>query len=199
MGVALQRYEINHSVVLTEEQQEYILKSIVLGISIRNICAHLNIPLHHVYDYAAKDPFFDKKMDRARVYQAHILVDELMSATVGCKTMAEVSAAKVWSDNAKWVASKIEPAKYGEKLDINITHLDLSAVLLAAENRIIPILQAKTNALTTDILDIEPLSVDGELPRYEESRPISQRGEPINAEIVKLGDSSVPDELKDLI
>jgi hypothetical protein len=141
------RYQIDHSVVLTEEQQEFILASVVRGESIKSICLKLNIPMHHVYDYAFKDPLFDKKMDRARVMNAHLLVDELMHVTDGCETLSQVQRAKVWSDNAKWVASKMEPTKYGENLNVNVSHhLDLSSILLAAENRVLPLLQAK-NAL----------------------------------------------------
>jgi hypothetical protein len=148
MGATLKpRSEIKHSVVLTQEQQDYICERIVEGIPITQICRELNIPLHHPYDYAFKDPLFDKRMEKARVYQSHVKVDELLNITRGCNTMADVARAKVDSDNIKWSAGKFAPRQFGENLNVNVSHhLDLSSILLAAENRVLPLLQAK-NAL----------------------------------------------------
>lgn len=180
------RYEINHSVVLTKVQQEYIYCAISQGIGIKEICAKLNIPVHHIYDYAFKDPQFTKLMERARVIQSHLLVDELMHVTKGAETMAQVQNAKVWSDNAKWVASKIVPATYGENLNINVTHLDLSSVLLAAENRVTSILDAKS-----------ALVVDAEVCIDDRSSLISNPEKRVFESSEGLGD--IPAELEDLI
>jgi hypothetical protein len=61
--------------------------------------------------------------------------------------MASVAKAKVISDNIKWASGKFAPRQFGENLNVNVSHhLDLSSILLAAENRVLPLLQAK-NAL----------------------------------------------------
>ena len=180
------RYEINHSVVLTKVQQEYIYCAISQGIGIKDICTKLNIPVHHIYDYAFKDPQFTKLMERARVIQSHLLVDELMHVTKGAETMAQVQNAKVWSDNAKWVASKIVPATYGDSLNVNVTHLDLSSVLLAAENRVMSVIDAKS-----------ALVVDAEVCIDDRSSLRIDSGASILEDLEGLGD--IPAELEDLI
>lgn len=139
---------LERSKVLTVEQQDYICESIAAGMQIRTILATLGLTVYRFYDYIDKDPLFDKRVETARVYQQYLKVDELLSVTDGCNTMPEVAKAKVISDNTKWTAGKFVPARFGENLNVNVSHhLDLSSVLLAAENRIIPILQAK-NALS---------------------------------------------------
>lgn len=145
---SVDRSTINHSIVLTDAEQAYILDSIAEGKkTITEICFDLKINTRALYDYAFKDPLFDKEMSKARVYQSHVRVDELLKVHNGCDSMAQVARAKVISDNIKWSAGKFAPQRFGENLNVNVSHhLDLSSILLAAENRVIPILKAK-NAL----------------------------------------------------
>lgn len=130
---------------LDDIQQDYILNGILDDKSLKTITKELGIPLNWVADFAAIDPFFDKRLRNIREAWIHAQVETLIGITRGCETMAQVSAAKVESENIKWSASKIIPLVYSENLNVNVNHtLDLSSVLLAAENRVLPLLQAKS-------------------------------------------------------
>jgi len=163
-------------VELSAEQQEAVISGILDNKTTSRIASELKIPANWIPDFAHKYPPFGKRIREARVYWMHSQVERLIGITEGCVTMADVSAAKVESDNIKWSASKIIPQVYGDNINVNITHLDLSAVLLAAENRVIPLLQAKGNV-------VDAMSAAGE-----------------SAEVcADTGDSGVPDELKNMV
>lgn len=138
-------------------EQEEICVSLVDGVPLKTICRERGLSLRQYYSFLNTYPDFAKKVENARVCWSHTFVDELMHVTDGCETMAEVQRAKVWSDNAKWVASKMVPEKYSDNLNLNINHsLDLSSVLLAAENRVLPILQAKASVVQSPSLPESP-------------------------------------------
>ena len=139
---------------LSLSEQAYVCDSLVSGVPLKTICKDLKITLYQYYDFLNTYPDFAKRVENARVCWSHTFVDELMHITDGCETMAEVQRAKVWSDNAKWVASKMVPEKYSDNINLNINHsLDLSSVLLAAENRVLPILQAKGAVVLPKVLE----------------------------------------------
>jgi hypothetical protein len=94
----------------------------------------------------------------------HNQVESLKNIVDGYSCMEDVNAARLRSDNIKWSASKIVPETYGDNINLNINHtLDLSSVLLAAENRIIPILEHRSTiaGIITDAEVIESDGLDG--------------------------------------
>jgi len=180
------RSEFNLKVELSIEQQEFIFKGILEGRSVKSLCTELQIPFNWVFDYALKDPEFHKKMQKTREYAAHLTVDDLLHIADDAKTMAEVQRAKVQSENIKWSAGKLMPEIYGERIELNMNHhLDLSSVLLAAENRVLPLLAAKS-ALVTPPVDVESRLIS-------DSRASFESGEGNDA------GENIPEELMDLI
>jgi hypothetical protein len=75
---------------------------------------------------------------RARAAQAECLADELVEIADEVQDtddMVKVQAAKLRIDTRKWVASKLLPKKYGERVDMNhggtttvITRMEIVAV-----------------------------------------------------------------------
>lgn len=156
MSALKKRHEYNLAVELSENQQDAILDGILNGQSIRDITSKLNIPVNWVSDYAAKYPDFAKRLRSIRELYTHETVHTLLTIADDAHTMAEVQRAKVKSENIKWSASKVIPDVYGDNINLNVNHsLDLSSVLLAAENRIIPILttQQRIDSNTIDITE----------------------------------------------
>lgn len=178
------------SIVLTEDQKDFALEEMVKGKGADSVAKALGFSMRSLSRIMGRDPVFAKEMAKAREVWTHSMVETLIGITKNCHTMAEVSAAKVESENIKWVSGKYIPEIYGDRIDINMNHhLDLSSILLAAEDRVLPILQAKQALLT------------GSAPSIDvESRPITDSGEPNFENSDDLMNSgSIPDELKDLI
>lgn len=161
MATALRtRYTAETDFNLDINQQIAILDATILGTKTTSICKDLDIDWRSVYAYANKDPIFKKKWRESRDIYLESQIECLFTIADGLETMTEVNAARVKSDNIKWIAGKWKPEIYGENLNISMNHsLDLSSILLAAENRVLPILQAKTtNAIAT--IDVESSLVE---------------------------------------
>ena len=199
MGSALKhRNEYNLSVCIDADQQHIIFNGLLELKTVERICSEIKLPVSSFYDFAIRDPLFAKRLKEIRAMQAHIMVDSLFGITDGCETMAQVGAAKIKSDNIKWGASKIIPEIYGDRIDVNLNHhLDLSSVLLAAENRVIPILQAKQTLLP----DSKAIPVEAETLIVGQSFVSNDPGEASKynefTETRPLDD--IPAELQDLI
>lgn len=188
------------ALTLTDAEKIYTIESIVQGKSLFNTAKSLGIPWSTILNFLNKDPLFKKEIKQSREIWVDNLVCSLIGITKDATTMAEVSAAKVESENIKWAASKFVPEIFGDNLNVNVSHsLDLSSILLAAENRILPIMQRKTDAYDGSgeaIVDIDVV------------RDACKQGESIDRECLKdreclndtkNGGDSIPDELKDMI
>ena len=99
--------------------------------SLKIICEELNIHPSTVFQWIAKKPDFADKYARAREAQADFLADELLEIADDSThdtiitedgAMLEnkewVNRSKLRVDARKWIASKLKPKKYGEKLDL---------------------------------------------------------------------------------
>jgi len=173
------------AIVLTEAQKEFACDEAAKGSNNDTICKALKISNRTLSRILARDPDFSKEVTKAREIWIHSLVEQLIGITKGAHTMAEVSACKIESENIKWVSGKYIPEIYGERIELNMNHhLDLSSVLLAAENRVLPLLAAKS-ALVTPPVDVE-------------SRLISDSRASFDSD--NAGESAdIPEELMDLV
>ncbi len=94
------------------------------GESLRKICSSKGMPaLVTVWHWLSKFPDFEKQYARAREEQADLfageiieLADEAMSATDN----VQAQAYRLRVDARKWVASKLKPKSYGERVDATI-------------------------------------------------------------------------------
>ena len=136
------------AIILTDEQKNIACDLAASGKGNDKISLAIGVAARTFASILHRDPIFAKEIARSREIWVHSMVEGLIGITDGCTTMAEVSAAKVESENIKWVSSKYIPEIYGDNMNININHsLDLSSVLLAAEDRVMPILQAKASTV----------------------------------------------------
>jgi hypothetical protein len=111
-----------------------LCERIANGESLRSICKDKAMPgLSTVFAWLAADAKFQEQYARARETQADVFADELVAiadeapnlVTHGEGDQVEValdSAAiahqRLRIDTRKWVASKLKPKKYGDKLDV---------------------------------------------------------------------------------
>jgi predicted transcriptional regulator len=88
-------------------------------------CKELGISPSMVYRWLEKNEGFRERYARAREDQADFVADEIVEIADDNSRDAEyyvggnhVQRAKLRVDARKWVASKLKPKKYGEKLDL---------------------------------------------------------------------------------
>lgn len=106
-------------VVYTPEIAAKICALLVDGCSLRTLCAKPGMPaLSTLLTWLGENPDFREQYALAREMLAETLADEIVEIAdeaQGCDT-AGVNAAKLRVDSRKWVAAKLWPKKYGDKL-----------------------------------------------------------------------------------
>jgi terminase small subunit-like protein len=103
----------------SEALVDTICEQIAMGRSLVNICAELDLSYSQVMVWLQKYPDFTDKYARAKEAQADWYADEIISVIDGAKSdRNEIERAKVKIEALKWVASKLKPKKYGDKLDL---------------------------------------------------------------------------------
>lgn len=71
--------------------------------------------------WTEQDPLVQQRYAQAKARQADFLAEEMMEIadeTTGLQNNAEIQAARLRVDTRKWIASKLKPKKYGERVDL---------------------------------------------------------------------------------
>jgi hypothetical protein len=106
----------------TQELANKICKYIMDGKSLRQICEAEDMPNRStVHEWLSKDEIFANQYARARDTQADTLADDIVAISDTAVDKDSAAAAKVRVDARKWVAAKLKPKRYGDKLDLDQT------------------------------------------------------------------------------
>ena len=100
----------------TPELLASICEQLAGGKSLRKICAEEGMPSEKtVFTWMQEDAAFAQQYTRARERQADGFFDEIVDIA---DTEEDPQKARVRIDARKWVAGKMRPKVYGEKLDL---------------------------------------------------------------------------------
>lgn len=105
----------------TQDIASEICSRIIDGESLRKICSDDHMPSKAtIFNWLAKNDSFLDQYTRAKSDQADTMEDDMLaiSDSVGADA-AEVAKARLQIETRKWIASKLKPKKYGDKLDLN--------------------------------------------------------------------------------
>lgn len=117
-----------------------ICERIADGESLRQICGDEGMPATStVFVWLSEDPQFSEQYARAREAQADAVFDDILSIAddgrndwiekrnadgqvIGWQENGEaIRRSQLRIDARKWMAGKLKPKKYGEKLDLNLS------------------------------------------------------------------------------
>lgn len=113
---------------MTEFSQEVfdeICERISDGESLRKICSADDMPNKaNVFRWLAKDETLRDQYARAREVQADALFDECLAIAdtfdkAELENPQHIGRAKLRIDTRKWMAGKLRPKAYGDKLDVD--------------------------------------------------------------------------------
>ncbi len=91
-----------------------ILNRLIEGESLIRICRDTNMPtMPTIYNWINRYPDFREQYRVAKMLQMDTLADRLLDIT---DDESNLQRARLMSDNIKWLASKLKPKKYGNKL-----------------------------------------------------------------------------------
>jgi hypothetical protein len=124
--------------VRTQKLQDEICAELASGKSVRTICKRADMPgMETIFRWLRENMEFREQYARAKAEAADALVEEMLDiaddgrndwmevhdkdgACVGFKINGEhVQRSRLRVDTRKWVASKLKPKKYGERVDMN--------------------------------------------------------------------------------
>lgn len=116
-----------------------ICAKLMAGQSLRSICAEDSFPeCATVFNWLAKYPEFLEQYTQAREIQADVMADEICDIaddgtndwmdrqlqngqTIRVVDHEHIQRSRLRVDARKWVASKLKPKKYGDKVSTEIT------------------------------------------------------------------------------
>jgi hypothetical protein len=103
----------------SETLADDICERIAKGKSLINICTELSLSYSQVMVWLKNYTYFTDNYARAREAQADWYADEIISVIDNAKSdRNEIERARIKVEALKWVASKLKPKKYGDKLDL---------------------------------------------------------------------------------
>lgn len=104
----------------TKKNAELIFAEMRNGSSLRSICASNEWPLTTVYDWLSRE--YAEQYADAQAQRADYYFDEMIGIAdeVPADSNA-VAAARLRIDTRKWVMSRMNPKKYGEKVGVEMS------------------------------------------------------------------------------
>lgn len=116
-----------------EKFKAEMLKAIDNNIPMATIRKEMRIPLQFFYALLEADESFYKTIRRLEGYFQDELADKLLTID----EEMEVDRAVLRSRNIQWYLSRKNAPKYGDKLQVQVTHVDLTQALDDAKKRAI--------------------------------------------------------------
>ena len=120
----------------TEEKGAAICTRISQGESVRSICIDEDMPnASTVFRWIAVHPSFSKQYALAKECGAEKMADEIMA--IADQDGADVQRDKLRVDTRKWLLSKLQPKKYGDRVTNEVTGPDGGPVQITHIERVI--------------------------------------------------------------
>lgn len=125
------RNQYNRTYEFTDEIKAEIIERIASGQTLKRILSEDRMPSYMtVYRAEHDDEEFGRDMALARQVQAAVLADEVLEISDdsaqdvdknGRVDFEVIARSKIRTDNRKWLISKLDPKKWGEKVQTDIT------------------------------------------------------------------------------
>lgn len=106
------------TIEFTQETANYICEQLSIGRSLISISKDTNVPSYAtIYRWRKNNKDFDTSIAHAREIQADYFLDKQIEIADNA-TVEDYLLRKFQADNLKWVASKLQPKKYGDKVTL---------------------------------------------------------------------------------
>lgn len=108
-----------HPTKRTPEIVDAILAEITTSstANLRDACKRQGIAAPTFMDWVDKDEELAERYARAKEAQTELMVNEMVS--ISDDPSLDANSKRVMIDTRKWIASKLKPKKYGDRLDLN--------------------------------------------------------------------------------
>jgi hypothetical protein len=127
------RVKMGRPTLYNKELGDRICKEIALGKSMRTICGTDEKPkedmpdITTIFRWLRTDPDFYQQYESAKQESADLMIEDMLDISDDSKDLIEgddksdgarVQSSRLRVDTRKWIASKLKPKRYGDKLDL---------------------------------------------------------------------------------
>lgn len=101
----------------TSELADRICEQLSLGKSLRTICAAEEMPsIQTIFNWMRRHPEFLEQYTRAKEESADALTDEMVD--IADDKAGDPQRDRLRVETRKWIAAKLKPKRYGDKVDV---------------------------------------------------------------------------------
>lgn len=112
-----QKAKMGRPYTYTEEWAERICTDLKGGLSLTKVCKQEGFPpIATVFDWLTREKEFSEKYSKAQLARTDFLMEELIDIADDASN-EDVQHAKLRVDARKWAISKMNPKKYGDKIE----------------------------------------------------------------------------------
>lgn len=108
------------------------------GQPLKYVAAVLKCSTKHLFRLTERDAVFKQSLLQARIWGYYCIADEMLTIADDYKD-TDPQFTRVIIDGKKWFLSKMHPAIFGDKVAIQVEHVDLKGALLDARTRVISV------------------------------------------------------------
>lgn len=127
----------------TQELADRICERLAMGESMRSVCRDESMPaMSSVFKWLREDQSFSQQYARAKQESADAMAEDILTIAEATFGMVQenpniagpmVQAQRLHIDTKKWLMSKMQPKKYGEKLDLTTDGKELPQPIMKLE------------------------------------------------------------------
>ena len=132
--------ELNGKLWPNELFRETLLKGLSDSLSLSRIRKATLLPMFYFYELMEADPHLIALVRKLEAYSQDELADRLLNLD----EEMEIEKAVLRSRNIQWYLSRKNASKYGDRLRVEVTTLDLNSALEEARSRVIDTVSVKT-------------------------------------------------------
>lgn len=114
----------------TQELADTICERMANGETMRSICREIDIPPSTVIEWTMNNKSFSEQYTQARQKQADSYADMILDEAFNSHD-AQIGRLRV--DALKWVASKLAPKRYGDKVEVEQTGTQKIRVIMGGD------------------------------------------------------------------
>ena len=131
---------------------ETVLNDMLSGVSLNKSLNNRKITRYAFFNLIDNNPSLSARYVRAQQLRAELLADEVVDIA---DEESDPQHARNRIDVRKWYASKMQPQKYGERIDLNVNQtVDIGGALLEARQRAsLPVIE------TPKLIEVESLVI----------------------------------------
>ena len=132
------------------------------GNSLRATCEQMSLDITIVYDWLQIHPEFAKLYAQAREVQADFYADNILETIDNASSdRNEIERAKIKAEALKWIASKLKPKRYGDKLDLTSDGEKLEQPIYGG----LSVAPPKKSVIEAEIIDTKQLEAKHKKPK----------------------------------